>query len=81
MQVFNMHVFNVHVYSTAKMGLVGLSNTLAKEGVKYNINSNSIAPVAGTRLLATVATPGKILSYISYLLTHLFCDTYTIILC
>ena len=47
------------MYSTAKMGLVGLSNTLAKEGVKYNINSNSIAPVAGTRLLATVATPGK----------------------
>ena len=32
-------------YSAAKMGLVSFSTTLAKEGAKYNIKSNAIAPV------------------------------------
>ncbi|MEO5874813.1 MAG: SDR family oxidoreductase [Streptosporangiaceae bacterium] len=37
-------------YSTAKMGLVGLTKTLAIEGKKYDIKVNAIAPVAYTRM-------------------------------
>ncbi|MDG2334811.1 MAG: SDR family oxidoreductase [Myxococcota bacterium] len=37
-------------YGAAKMGLVGLSNVVAQEGVKNNIKSNVIAPIALTRM-------------------------------
>ena len=47
-------------YSTAKMGLVGMMNTLKLEGARYNILVNTIAPIAGTRMTATVMPPDMV---------------------
>ena len=37
-------------YSAAKLAVVGLMNTLAQEGEKYNVRVNSLAPAALTRM-------------------------------
>jgi NAD(P)-dependent dehydrogenase (short-subunit alcohol dehydrogenase family) len=41
-------------YAAAKMGIVGLSRSLAMEGERYNIRSNVIAPFAWTRMVASI---------------------------
>ncbi len=44
-------------YGAAKLGLVGLINTLAQEGAKYNIKSNAVAPIAATRMTQDILPP------------------------
>lgn len=44
-------------YSAMKLGIVGFTNTLAREGAKRNIQANVIAPIAGSRMTATVLPP------------------------
>ena len=62
-------------YCAAKLGLHGLTVSLAKEGEKYNICINSIAPVASTRMnrhlfsdeISALATPETIVPLVIYL--------------
>ncbi|KAI7848797.1 hypothetical protein BDC45DRAFT_574559 [Circinella umbellata] len=44
-------------YSAAKMALASFSHSLAREGAKYNIHSNTIAPMAASRMTETVMPP------------------------
>ena len=41
----------------AKLSQVGFTETLAKEGLKYNIICNVIAPIAASRMTETVMPP------------------------
>jgi NAD(P)-dependent dehydrogenase (short-subunit alcohol dehydrogenase family) len=44
-------------YGAAKMGVIGLMNTLVLEGAKYNIRVNALAPTAGTRMTEGLIDP------------------------
>ncbi|KAM0197628.1 hypothetical protein ACHAPA_002715 [Fusarium lateritium] len=44
-------------YSAAKLAMVGFTETLAKEGIKYGILANVIAPVAASRMTETIMPP------------------------
>lgn len=62
-------------YSAAKMGIIGFTTAIAKEGAKSNIYSNVVVPVAASRLTATVLPaeslqmypPEKVSSVVMYL--------------
>jgi len=47
-------------YSAMKMSLVAFAKTLASEGKSRNIHVNTIAPVAGTRMTATIMPPALV---------------------
>jgi len=44
-------------YAAAKMGILGLTSTLAKEGAKHNITANCVVPIGASRMTATVLPP------------------------
>lgn len=46
-------------YAAAKLGVVGLSNSIALDMRRYNVRSNCIAPFAWSRLAATMATESE----------------------
>ncbi|NUW45123.1 SDR family oxidoreductase [Nonomuraea rhodomycinica] len=68
-------------YSTAKMGLVGLTRTIGIEGARNGIKANAIAPVAWTRMTESLLpaefeakfTPERVSALVAYLV-HDSCE-------
>jgi NAD(P)-dependent dehydrogenase (short-subunit alcohol dehydrogenase family) len=44
-------------YASAKLAVVGLSRTLALEGMKYGVRSNAVSPSARTRIETSLQAP------------------------
>ncbi len=65
-------------YGAAKLGLVGLVNTLAIEGARNNILANAVAPLAATRMTEDIAPaefleklpPAFVSPVVGYLMTE-----------
>ena len=68
-------------YGAAKLGLVGLMNTLALEGKKYSIGVNSVAPIAATRMTEDIFDANALErfdpAYVSPLVAHLCSEEMT----
>ncbi len=58
-------------YGAAKLGLVGLINTLAIEGRTRDVLANAISPIATTRMSAAVLEQEFDPAYVSVLVAHL----------
>jgi NAD(P)-dependent dehydrogenase (short-subunit alcohol dehydrogenase family) len=43
-------------YASAKMGIAGLSRTIANEMARYNVRSNCISPFAWSRMISSIPT-------------------------
>jgi len=70
------------------MGLVGLMNVLAVEGMKYNIRCNAIAPTARTRMtedllgpLAALVGAETVTPLVTYLCSEQCAFTHSIFSC
>lgn len=72
-------------YAAAKLGLVGLSSVLAIEGMKYNVLSNAVAPIARTRMteeilgpLVDLVDPAQVMPMVIYLASEANQNTHEI---
>ncbi|MFB7718292.1 MULTISPECIES: SDR family oxidoreductase [unclassified Nocardia] len=74
-------------YGAAKLGLVGLVNTLSIEGGRNNILANAVAPLAATRMTADIAPkemldqlpPAHVAGVVGYLMSDECSDTATVV--